>query len=86
MPGKSGNSFYIKVEILKMKRATSVFVIRIWGEYLKRETPTLVGEVEDLDNHEKFPFKDSHELGRLIEDHCKKDINTEKSGENEPEG
>lgn len=45
-----------------LERKTNLFLVRVWAEYLQRDVPSLVGEIENVLSKEKCYFLNIQDL------------------------
>lgn len=52
-----------------LKRRTLTFIVRIWVEYLDREKPELIGEIEAVSSKQRHYFRGINSLADVLSDH-----------------
>jgi len=49
-----------------LERKTSLFIIRLWTEYLQRDPPAFRGEIEHVISKQKYYFINIEELNQFL--------------------
>lgn len=56
-----------------LERKTTLFLVRVWAEYLQRETSSLCGEIEHVQSKEKGYFHNIEELNHFLQNYSTKE-------------
>ncbi|MDX9851440.1 MAG: hypothetical protein RBT01_13105 [Anaerolineaceae bacterium] len=54
----------------QLERKTIIFVVRIWKENLRADSPHLRGEIELVNGKEKHYFSTMHQLQEILNSIC----------------
>lgn len=60
-----------------LDRKTTIFVVRVWQEYLRNQDSAIRGEIENVASQKKHYFSTIQELQKIIQDECLQDLHQE---------